>query len=160
MLFTHPEHLSKLKASIVLDGKLGHGVCVEPTGQCQNAWLKAGISSLSKAVDENKQKQNLREVLDERNIAGGCAITEDMMRSIITNAFDQRLPEDFQLQSVTILTAMSLWYRGNPSKNYPPFRELFPRDFNVKRSRKYFSEWGKVLEAMETASILSIDLIN
>lgn len=61
----------------------------------------------------------------------------------------RRVPEDFKFPIVDVRTAWSLWFKGNSSLQYPPFRHLTSHDMKNSNMVKTLSDWKTTLKFME-----------
>lgn len=59
-------------------------------------------------------------------------------------------PQNFRMPAVDVLTAWSLWWRGNPVLKVVPYRKLTRRDMNSKNDAKLLNEWKSFFDDAET----------
>ncbi|KAF0683907.1 Aste57867_24080 [Aphanomyces stellatus] len=64
-----------------------------------------------------------------------------------------KLPQDFEFPAADAATAWRLWWLGNVSKGYPPFRFIVPLDLATQKQRKLLSEWKFAMGRFERACI-------
>jgi hypothetical protein len=56
------------------------------------------------------------------------------------------LPEDFEFPAVDTYTAWKLWWFGNKSKKYPPFKSINTCDLSSRRKQQTYSSWKVMMQ--------------
>jgi len=103
-------------------------------------------------------EQTLKRVMSKIQSAQTSNVTEEQApssrseyRAYMWSGSFHKVPINFQFPECSLLTAMQLWFQGNPQENLPPFRLLTSRDMSGRKLSRILSEWRCVMKSIETS---------
>ena len=108
--------------------------------------LDQHLASLDQRVQTQISQGNT--VLDGAASAAGAILRQER-KTYLWGGMLHLVPEDFELPSVTVSQAFTLWAAGCIEKDLPPFRFLTPHDMPCKNAGKRLSDFRVLMAALE-----------
>ncbi len=97
-------------------------------------------------------KKTLKELIEQHLTTGNeqevvSEATNDSSYELYSwNSGLHPVPEDFDFPSVDTLTAWKLWWLGNKSLKYPPYRMIKAKSLSTRKKQQTCSEWRVMMD--------------
>lgn len=155
-----PPHISILKSLHRLDvtvTSLPTRISSDLDAMLESKGAKAGNISKELLVSIiNDALKSVQTPAKQRESQAERSLPQDTKKRVVfvwKDGSEHFVPEDFTFPSVDVSTAWYLWFRGNGSVNYPPFRHISPTDISDKNQRKRICDWRFLMNALYEAGL-------